>query len=153
MFAAVVSAFLWGAWPKDLAAAPPAEQPASIQVMLPSDAKLTVDGEPTKSTTGVRLFTTPALPTDKDSYYTFKAEFVRGDATITVTRQVAVRGGQRTDVSLYPMEMPPVEIRGVYTGPRERVYPDYPVAPMSQQDPMRRAGAPGSNDPWTWWTR
>jgi uncharacterized protein (TIGR03000 family) len=77
--------------------------PATIRVRLPGDAKLTIDGAATQSTAADRWFITPPLEQGKTFHYTFRAEFVRGDKTITVTEQVPVRAGRETAVSLnYP---------------------------------------------------
>ena len=76
------------------------EKPATIRVTLPADATLTFDGQPTQSTSGDRLFQTPPLETGKVFHYTLRATVVRGDDTVSVERQVAVRAGQETDVTL-----------------------------------------------------
>ncbi len=67
------------------------EKPATIRVTLPADATLTFDGQPTQSTSGDRLFQTPALETGKVFHYTLRATHpvVRGEDTVTVERQVA----------------------------------------------------------------
>lgn len=102
MFAMLVSSVL-GLAPGQ-APAPPAarkgESPATIVVTLPADARLTVDGRATKSTSGLRQFVTPPLRPGKKYSYTFKAEFVRQGHTITVARKVPVRAGRQTAVSL-----------------------------------------------------
>lgn len=74
--------------------------PAKIRVMVPADATLTFDGEPTKMTSADRTFVTPPLDRGKDYYYNLKAQFVRGDDTVTVERRITVRAGQDTNVSL-----------------------------------------------------
>jgi uncharacterized protein (TIGR03000 family) len=77
--------------------------PATIRVRLPADARLTIDGAATRSTTADRWFITPPLEQGKTFHYTLRAEFVRGDQTITVTEQVPVRAGREAMVSLnYP---------------------------------------------------
>jgi uncharacterized protein (TIGR03000 family) len=67
---------------------------------LPADAKLTIDGAATQSTSAERSFITPPLEQGKTFHYTFRAEFVRGAKTITVTEQVPVRAGRESVVSL-----------------------------------------------------
>jgi uncharacterized protein (TIGR03000 family) len=143
--AAVVGAVLWAAPADDRAAAPPDSRPATIVVSLPADARLTVDGQPTTSTTALRRFVTPPLPAGRDFEYTFRAEIVRGDLTLAMTRKVTVRAGQQTDVR---MELPaaPVIYRGYPLADlAPRTNPQ--VAPMSEQDPLNGKGPPGSNDP------
>lgn len=125
---------------------------ATLVVRLPADARLTVDGAPTRSTKATRWLVTPPLAPGKDFRYTLRAEFVRGDSTVTVTRVVAVRAGRRTEVSLEP---PPAAAERVVFPPqdgRTRTAwesdgpPPNRVLPMDQQDPMRGAGFPGQND-------
>jgi len=72
---------------------PPKEEvsaPATIVVTLPADAKLTVDGAPTTSTSGQRTLITPALSVGMTYVYTLQAE-VNGKVQ---SQQVQVRGGQ-----------------------------------------------------------
>jgi uncharacterized protein (TIGR03000 family) len=103
MFAMLVSSVL-GLAPGQAPAAPPAARdggsPATIVVTLPADARLTVDGRATTSTSGLRTFVTPPLRPGKKYSYTFKAELVRQGQTITVARKVPVRAGRQTAVSL-----------------------------------------------------
>src|SRR5260370_3316451 len=51
------------------------DAPAVIQVTLPADARLTVDGHPTTSTSENRTFVTPALP-DGEFQYTLRPDTV-----------------------------------------------------------------------------
>jgi uncharacterized protein (TIGR03000 family) len=83
-----------------LAAALPERAPATIDVTLPADAQLTVDGQSTRSTSDHRLFITPPLAAGKAFQYTFTAKFVREGKTITVEQNVLVRAGRETFVSL-----------------------------------------------------
>ncbi len=64
--------------------------PATILVSLPANAKLTVDGNPTTSTSAVRTLITPVLELGSSYVYTLRAE-LNGQA---VTQQVEVRGGE-----------------------------------------------------------
>src|SRR5262245_24348229 len=86
-----------------IAAEAPARQlgpePATILVRLPADAKLTVDGAATKSTSAVRWLMTPPLERGREFHYTFEASFVRGNTTVTLKKNVAVRAGRETVVS------------------------------------------------------
>jgi uncharacterized protein (TIGR03000 family) len=82
----------------DGAASPEAE--ATIIVTLPQDAKLTIDDEPTESTSGTRVFTTPSLPPGKNYYYTLKAEVVRDGKPIKAEQVVTVKAGQTMPVTL-----------------------------------------------------
>jgi uncharacterized protein (TIGR03000 family) len=69
-------------------------------VTLPADAKLTISGYVTHSTSAYRVFVSPPLAAGKSFYYTLKAEFVRAGKTISVEQKVFVRAGRETAVSL-----------------------------------------------------
>lgn len=73
---------------------------AKLHVTLPADAKLTIDGRPTASTSESRVFESPSLPPGKTFHYVLKATVVRGGKTETVTQTVAVRAGQDTRVKI-----------------------------------------------------
>jgi uncharacterized protein (TIGR03000 family) len=73
---------------------------ATIVVRLPADATLTVDDNPTRSTSGLRLFVTPPLPAGQDFSYTLKARAVRNGRAVEVEKQVKVRGGEEAEVEL-----------------------------------------------------
>jgi uncharacterized protein (TIGR03000 family) len=74
--------------------------PATLVVSLPADAVLTVDGQATNSTSSVRVFHTPVLETGADYAYTLRAEVVRDGQSQLIVRQVTLRAGQETRVSL-----------------------------------------------------
>ena len=67
---------------------------------LPADAKLTIDDKPTVSTSGSRVFESPGLTPGKTFYYVLKATVVRDGKTETVTKEVAVRAGEDTRVTI-----------------------------------------------------
>jgi len=69
-------------------------------VTLPADARLTIDDYQATSVSDSRTFETPALEQGKDYHYTLKAEIVRDGKVQTVVRQVTVRAGQASQVSL-----------------------------------------------------
>jgi len=73
---------------------------AAMLVELPADATLTVDGVATTSTSASRLLVTPPLEAGKTFHYTLTAQVVRDGNVQTVTRQVAVRAGEETHVTL-----------------------------------------------------
>jgi len=72
---------------------------ATLVVTLPADAKLTVDEHPSHATTAVRRFTTPALETGRDFYYTLRVEIPTASGVEVVTKRVVVRAGQETQTS------------------------------------------------------
>jgi uncharacterized protein (TIGR03000 family) len=73
--------------------------PASVSVNLPADAKLTIDGTPTTSTSAQRMFVSPTLEAGQDYYYTFKATVVRDGRPVVAEQRVRVRAGETTPVS------------------------------------------------------
>src|SRR5438034_9092127 len=85
---------------RQLAAAPIEPAPAVMRVTLPADAKLTINGSATQSTSAKRVFVSPPLPAGKSFQYTLQAEFIRAGNTITVARAVSVRAGRETLVLL-----------------------------------------------------
>ncbi len=77
-----------------------APSPATIVVTLPADAKLAIDDYATNSTSGRRTFVSPALEPGKNYVYTLKAEVVRDNKPVTITREARVRAGETTTVSI-----------------------------------------------------
>ncbi|HWG42242.1 MAG TPA: TIGR03000 domain-containing protein [Gemmataceae bacterium] len=73
---------------------------ATLVVQLPEDATLTIDNEPTTSTSDKRVFVTPSLETGKEYEYTLKAKVVRDGKVQTTTAQVTVRPGEVSRVEL-----------------------------------------------------
>ncbi|MCE9530613.1 MAG: TIGR03000 domain-containing protein [Planctomycetes bacterium] len=76
--------------------------PAFITVNVPADATITIDGAATKSTSEVRVFSTPVLNPGTVHYYTLTAQVVREGKTYTSTETVAVEAGMKTQISLNP---------------------------------------------------
>lgn len=73
---------------------------ATLIVSLPANAKLTVDGQATKSTSATRTFSTPALEPGKTYKYTLKAEVPVGAKTEVITREVQIKAGEETKVTM-----------------------------------------------------
>ncbi len=67
---------------------------------MPADAKLTIDGRPTVSTSESRVFESTSLTPGKTYCYELKATVVRGGKTETITKRVAVRAGKSTRVRI-----------------------------------------------------
>ena len=105
---------LVGLMPRALPAASPEAQTATIVVHLPTDAKLTIDGAPTKSTSAERSFITPPLEEGKTFSYTFEAQFVRGNQTIRVTEKIPIRAGGNAVITLGESWMPVSYSRPAY---------------------------------------
>jgi uncharacterized protein (TIGR03000 family) len=83
--------------------------PATIVVRLPADAKLTIDDNPTQSTSDERRFVSPPLPPGREFRYVLKASIVRKGETVTATQNVMVRAGKESEVTL---EFPGANARG-----------------------------------------
>jgi uncharacterized protein (TIGR03000 family) len=78
---------------------------ATLVVELPSEAKLTIDGQATASTSTTRTFVTPELQAGQDYVYTLEARFEAKGEQQTVTRVVTVRAGETTRVALMKPEV------------------------------------------------
>jgi uncharacterized protein (TIGR03000 family) len=73
---------------------------ATIVVNLPAEAKLSIGDAPTMSTSSRRVFTSPELPVGKELYYTLTSEMTVGGQRMSVSKQVPVRAGETTQVTL-----------------------------------------------------
>jgi uncharacterized protein (TIGR03000 family) len=82
---------------------------AKLYVTLPADAKLTIDGSPTVSTSESRVFESPSLTPGTTFFYELKATVVRDGKTETVTKKVGVRAGEDTRVKIDIPEAETVE--------------------------------------------
>jgi uncharacterized protein (TIGR03000 family) len=80
-----------------MAALPP--DAARIVVDLPADARLFVDGQPTKSTASRRVLQSPGLEPGSRYSYLLRAELQRDGKKYQQTKKVAVRAGQETTAS------------------------------------------------------
>jgi uncharacterized protein (TIGR03000 family) len=74
--------------------------PATLVVNLPEDARLLVEGQPTRATSSTRRFISPPLPSGKTFVYQLQAQVTREGKTLTTNRVVQVRAGQQTQVTL-----------------------------------------------------
>ncbi len=90
----------YGVTPTGAATYALADAPATIVVTLPEDAKLSIDDNPTTSTSGSRVFVSPSLPAGQEYHYTLKAEVMRNGKPVTVVEKIAVRAGEETRVEL-----------------------------------------------------
>ncbi len=88
--------------PKETIPTPPAKTQATtsatIVVSLPADARLTVDGNATTSTSALRTFVSPALEQGAEYVYTLRAEVIRDGRSIVETQDISVRAGEVTNV-------------------------------------------------------
>ncbi|MGH7227023.1 MAG: TIGR03000 domain-containing protein [Gemmataceae bacterium] len=73
--------------------------PATLIVTVPADARLSIDGESTTSTSTERVFVSPALTFGREYHYTLQAEFQKDGKTVKVRKDVAITAGNETRVS------------------------------------------------------
>jgi uncharacterized protein (TIGR03000 family) len=72
--------------------------PATLLVSVPVDARLSIDGAATTSTSTQRVFVSPALSFGREYHYTLQAEFVQDGKVVKVSKEVAVKAGDETQV-------------------------------------------------------
>ncbi len=77
----------------------PAPAPAWVRVRLPAGARLTIDGQPTRSPGEVRWFISPPLEPGRRYVYVLRAEVVRDGKTVSEAREVPVRAGEESEVT------------------------------------------------------
>jgi uncharacterized protein (TIGR03000 family) len=102
LLSAVLAVVVGSLAARPLHAEPAGRAPASIEVALPADALLTIDGQATRSTSSYRRLVTPPLEAGRSFRYTLRAQVERSGRTITAEREVLVRAGQVTFVTLDP---------------------------------------------------
>ena len=74
--------------------------PARLLVLLPADARLAIDGEATRSTGQTRRFISPPLVLGQTFRYTLRAEVTRDGKRQVETKEVTVRAGEESEVTL-----------------------------------------------------
>ena len=74
--------------------------PANLVIQVPADARLEVDGEPTRQTGETRRFVSPPLKPGTRYSYHLQVWFWEGGKMIVRKRTVAVRAGETTTVDL-----------------------------------------------------
>jgi uncharacterized protein (TIGR03000 family) len=82
---------------------PTAEAPAGavlLNVQVPENAKVWIDGAPTTSTGLSRSFVTPSLTPGRQFTYEVKAQWNDGTQQVTRTRRIPVQAGQAIDINL-----------------------------------------------------
>jgi len=67
-------------------------------MLVPADAKIWVDGYPTRLTGATRVFTTPALNPEKTYMYEVKAQWMKDTGPVEETRSIRVRANETTTV-------------------------------------------------------
>jgi uncharacterized protein (TIGR03000 family) len=90
-----------GAIPTETVAAPPSEPAdgcAHMQVIVPADAVVWFNGNPTTQRGEQRIFESPALIPGRDYEYEIRARWTEAGRTVDQTRTVAVRANARVGV-------------------------------------------------------
>jgi uncharacterized protein (TIGR03000 family) len=88
-------------------AAPPAAEPAHVNILVPSEAVVSIQGVRMTQPGSFREFVSPPLLFDQDYTYTIRAAWPVNGREVAQVRLVHVRAGQRVDVDL--MTAPPAE--------------------------------------------
>src|SRR5262249_34555546 len=91
---------------------------ARLIVEVPTDAKLYIDDQLMKTTSGRRMFNTPTLEPGQAYYYVLRAEIVRGGQTFAATRQVVVRAGADARANFNDLELTAAAATGGVTTAR-----------------------------------
>ncbi|HWG42882.1 MAG TPA: TIGR03000 domain-containing protein [Gemmataceae bacterium] len=76
----------------------PSDQPATIEVVAPTDAVILFDGHKTSQTGAHRLFTTPDLVKGNSYHYMVEATFTQNGKSVTQAQRVQVYAGARVGV-------------------------------------------------------
>lgn len=79
---------------------PAAPNEATLIVHLPEAASLRVDGQQMRQSSSTRIFTSPPLEQGKTYVYTVTAEINRNGHSVKDSRDVEVRAGQRSEVTM-----------------------------------------------------
>jgi uncharacterized protein (TIGR03000 family) len=103
--------------PRPSAAA--AEAPVEITVVVPADAEVFFDGNPTSQAGTERLFISPPLAVGKKYHYDVRARWREGGRAVEQTRKVEVSGGGRVRVDFTtPLPQDGPKGGGAAAGPR-----------------------------------
>jgi uncharacterized protein (TIGR03000 family) len=82
----------------DSRATPTQEATASLTVIVPADAEVFLDGDPTTETGTERRFVTPPLTVGGRYSYTVRARWQEGGNTVEQSRKVQITGGAKASV-------------------------------------------------------
>lgn len=74
-------------------------QRGRLVIEVPDDARVTIDDQPTQTTSEVRVFQTPELEPRKLYYYIVKVEVVRDGQTLTEQKRVLIQAGEEVKAS------------------------------------------------------
>ncbi len=91
---------LWPGLPAGAAEKQANSASATVRVLVPKNAKVTVDGKELGPKSGTRRLLTLPVEKGEKNRFTIQAEFKRGKKTITIRQRVLLRAGQKKVVSL-----------------------------------------------------
>jgi uncharacterized protein (TIGR03000 family) len=77
-----------------------AAAPATIEMNLPAEAKVTIDDTITESTSGTRTFVSPPLEPGAEYNYNLKVEILRDGRPVIAQKQITVRAGEIAKVAV-----------------------------------------------------
>ncbi|GIW79353.1 MAG: hypothetical protein KatS3mg105_1160 [Gemmatales bacterium] len=80
---------------------PTESAPALLNLIVPADAKVEINGQQTTSTGTNRSFETPALDPNKDYTFKIKATWNGPNGKVTRTREVSARAGEQLTVDMF----------------------------------------------------
>jgi len=109
---------------------------AIVIVRLPANATLTIGGANTTQIGAERSFISPPLTLGQTYYYALKATWTENGQTKTVSREVPVRAGQRTEVDLTG---PPPAGPGKEPAVPTPKTPPEPKTPLEGKEPQAKA--------------
>ena len=72
---------------------------ATIQVRIPTGAKLYAEGQLLTVTNGEKTFTTPPLIADREAVYSFRVVYARDGQEVSLSKKVSVRAGSKATVA------------------------------------------------------
>jgi len=78
----------------------PVQNTATIVVNVPAEAKVTIDGTETTSTSAVRYFESPSLTPGQTYSYTIEASYKKDGAPVKVSKQVSFSAGKTVRLDL-----------------------------------------------------
>jgi uncharacterized protein (TIGR03000 family) len=81
---------------------------ATVEVHVPAEAKLYVDGHLADLASATRTFQTPPLQPGRQYYYTIKVEVERAGTVVTRNQRVIVEGGKLARVDFGDLTTTPV---------------------------------------------
>ena len=88
----------------------PADDCARLQVLVPADAEVWFDGNPTATRGEQREFTSPPLPPGRDFRYQIRARWMEAGRVVDQTRTVTVRANARVGVNFSQPELVPAPV-------------------------------------------